>query len=64
MEDEPMLKNRKMTREQIFEAQRMAEEQEKEKMKQIMISICTFLEEKYFIFLIGDKIKLTIIYKL
>jgi|688.fasta_scaffold1527125_1 hypothetical protein len=47
MDDEPMLKNRKMTREQMFEAQRVAEEQEKEKMKQIMISICTFLEEKY-----------------
>ena len=31
----------------MFEAERAAEENEKEKMKQIMISICTFLEAKY-----------------
>jgi hypothetical protein len=40
-------KGRKLTWEQMFEAERAAEENEKEKMKQIMISICTFLEAKY-----------------
>ena len=31
----------------MIEAERLIEEQEKEQMRQIMISICTFLEEKY-----------------